>query len=64
MHSVPNASGVYQILCVPTGKVYVGSASNLRIRWREHRWALNRGTHHSEYLQRAGISMAKQSLCF
>jgi group I intron endonuclease len=53
MQSISNGSGVYQILCVPTGKVYVGSASNLRIRWREHRWTLNRGTHHSQYLQRA-----------
>lgn len=53
MHSIPHESGVYQILCVPTGKVYVGSASDLYDRWREHRWHLKRGTHHSLYLQRA-----------
>jgi group I intron endonuclease len=53
MHSVPNASGVYQILCVPTGKVYVGSSINMAERWWEHRWDLRRQTHHSRYLQRA-----------
>ncbi len=53
MHSVSNASGVYQILCVPTGKVYVGSAINLARRWKEHRAALRAGNHQNSHLQRA-----------
>src|SRR4051794_5191752 len=53
MHSIRGASGVYQILCVPTGKVYIASSVDLYDRWQEHRWALHRGIHHSQYLQRA-----------
>lgn len=46
-------SGVYQILCKPTGKVYVGSAVWLAKRKRHHREALLAGTHHNPYLQKA-----------
>jgi group I intron endonuclease len=53
MHSVPNASGVYQILCVPTDKVYVGSAINLARRWREHVLLLRKSRHTNSYLQHA-----------
>jgi group I intron endonuclease len=50
---VPRASGVYQISCLPTGKVYVGSAVNLRQRWHQHRRSLRRGTHHNPHLRSA-----------
>ncbi len=46
-------SGIYQILCKPTGKVYVGSAVWLAKRKRHHKEALLAGNHHSRYLQRA-----------
>jgi group I intron endonuclease len=49
----PQASGVYQIRCIPTGKIYVGSAVNLQKRWQEHRRALRRGKHANYRLQRA-----------
>jgi group I intron endonuclease len=45
--------GVYAIRHVLSGKLYVGSSRNLARRWREHRRALNKGTHHSRHLQRA-----------
>lgn len=45
------ASGVYAITCGETGKVYVGSSSNLYVRWRNHFWALSCGTHRNRHLQ-------------
>lgn len=44
MDILPRTSGIYQILCVPTGKVYIGSSANLRRRWREHQKYLTAGT--------------------
>lgn len=49
--SPPHTSGVYQIRCVPTGKVYVGSAVSLRARWDQHRRELRRSMHHNAHLQ-------------
>ena len=49
----PRSSGVYQILCIPTGKLYVGSAVDLRQRWEQHRHRLRRGNHHNIHLQNA-----------
>jgi group I intron endonuclease len=51
---LPNESGVYLILCIPTGKVYVGSAAG-GIRWRisNHLSTLRNGYHDNMYLQRA-----------
>ncbi|MDQ3684416.1 MAG: GIY-YIG nuclease family protein [Acidobacteriota bacterium] len=46
-------SGVYRILCIPTGKIYIGSAVDLRARWGTHRRSLRRGTHYNFHLQRA-----------
>jgi group I intron endonuclease len=51
--AIPRASGVYQILCKPTGKIYVGSAVNLRGRWLNHRSSLRCGKHPNIVLQRA-----------
>ncbi|MBA2647712.1 MAG: GIY-YIG nuclease family protein [Pyrinomonadaceae bacterium] len=49
----PRPSGIHQILCIPTGKIYIGSAVDLRARWGTHRWSLRRGTHHNFHLQHA-----------
>src|SRR5919205_4425633 len=51
--TLPRSSGVYQILCVPTGKVYIGSTVNLRERWSNHLWRLRCGQHQNVFLQRA-----------
>jgi len=48
---IPRASGIYQIRCIPTGKIYVGSAVNMRARWIRHRWELRRSIHGNEHLQ-------------
>lgn len=47
------SSGIYAIRHIDSGKLYIGSAVNLSNRWRTHRGYLNRGTHHSRYLQNA-----------
>lgn len=49
----PRSSGVYQILCKPTGKIYIGSAVNFRERWSQHQSSLRRGVHRNIYLQNA-----------
>lgn len=46
-------SGIYQILCKLTGKVYVGSAVWLAKRKRHHREGLLSGSHENPYLQKA-----------
>jgi len=51
--TTPRPSGVYQILCIPTGKIYIGSTVDLRARWYRHRWRLRRGDHQNVHLQRA-----------
>lgn len=51
MHDRP---GVYVITCVPNGKRYVGSAAkSIAARFRQHRYRLRRGDHHSPQLQAA-----------
>src|SRR5687767_396383 len=60
----PHASGVYQIRCIPTGKIYIGSAINLRDRWYRHRKSLSRGTHRNRYLQNAWDKYGNQSFEF
>jgi group I intron endonuclease len=45
--------GVYQIKCLPTGQVYIGSTTNLSARWRNHRCLLNNNANKSPKLQAA-----------
>lgn len=44
-------SGIYRITCIPTGKFYIGSAVNMRKRWRQHRKMLLDQTHFNRRLQ-------------
>jgi group I intron endonuclease len=45
--------GLYAIVHKHTNRAYVGSAVNLKRRFKEHRTALKQGVHHSAYLQNA-----------
>jgi hypothetical protein len=47
------ASGIYQIRCIATDKIYIGSSVNLRTRWGEHCRLLRQGIHHNKHLQAA-----------
>lgn len=49
----PRASGVYQIRCIPNGKIYIGSAVDLRDRWDHHCQSLRSGAHRNRHLQNA-----------
>lgn len=46
----PSSSGIYCIRNIVNGRVYVGSAVNIRVRWASHRERLKTG-HHSKLLQ-------------
>ena len=51
---LPRTSGIYQIICHVTGKVYVGSAVNIYRRWLAyHLPDLRGGRHANKHLQRA-----------
>lgn len=62
--SIPSTSGIYKIVCVPTGKVYIGSAVNILHRCQTHRSALRSNTHPNQYLQRAWNKYGEQSFDF
>lgn len=47
------ASGIYHITHTGSGKMYVGSASNIRHRVSQHFWQLKTGRHHNAKLQNA-----------
>lgn len=50
---MPRESGIYRITCSANGKIYLGSASNMYGRAKEHLSDLRRGKHHAKRLQRA-----------
>lgn len=45
--------GIYRIVHLPTGREYIGHSACILQRWNQHRSLLNRGRHHSPYLQNA-----------
>jgi group I intron endonuclease len=45
--------GIYCLLCIPTGKRYIGSAFNCESRWLAHSSKLNNKKHGNKYLQSA-----------
>jgi group I intron endonuclease len=45
--------GIYAIRHASSGRIYIGSAVDIRTRWRIHRKELRKGSHHSCRLQRA-----------
>lgn len=60
--SIPSkTSGIYKITCLPTGKVYVGSAYDIAKRWSQHRQSLNTHHHCNDYLQAAWEKYGEQS---
>lgn len=51
--SIPSTSGIYKFTCIPTGRVYIGSAINLRRRHKNHTDELRSKRHKNSYFQRA-----------
>ncbi len=64
MSDLSTSSGIYQITCTGNGKIYVGSAINIRRRWTGHRTDLERGEHDNPYLQRAWNKYGPDSFYF
>lgn len=64
MIAPPRTAGIYQICCLPTGKVYIGSAVNLRARWEQHRRTLRQGIHRNSYLQQAWNRYGEEEFTF
>lgn len=46
-------AGIYTIFNTITNDMYIGSAINIKARWKNHRTLLSRNKHHSIILQRA-----------
>jgi group I intron endonuclease len=57
-------SGVYQIRCITNGKIYIGSAVNMPVRWSEHRRSLRRGVHVNNRLQQAWNNYGEENFEF
>jgi group I intron endonuclease len=62
--AIQSNAGIYQVRNLANGKVYVGSALNMRHRWTEHLSKLKRGCHHSSKLQNAFNKYGKESFVF
>lgn len=56
--------GVYQILCLVSGKSYVGSSIRIYQRWYQHRRCLRIGDHRSPRLQRAWLKHGEENFYF
>jgi len=57
-------SGIYEIVCLPTGKRYIGSAINLKERERVHKKGLITNTHINIYLQNAWNKYGEENFKF
>lgn len=62
--NIPTSSGIYQIRCRQNGKIYIGSAINLHVRWRGHRRDLCNGVHVNPHLQSAWNLYGEESSAF
>lgn len=45
--------GVYGILCLKNGQMYIGQSRNIEKRWSNHQYKLRRNEHYAERLQKA-----------
>lgn len=59
-----NISGIYQIKNLANNKIYIGSAVNIKNRWKSHKSRLNLNKHHSIHLQRAWNKYGENSFEF
>ena len=57
-------SGVYQIRCLITGQIYIGSAVKMLARWAEHRRSMRRGIHVNQHLQQAWNKYGEENFEF
>lgn len=54
-------TGIYQIINKINDHAYIGSAVDIKRRWKWHKSRLNKGKHYNEYLQRAWNKYGKEN---
>ena len=57
-------SGIYFIINLYNGKYYVGSTTNFKRRWKDHRYYLGNNNHHCILLQRAWNKYGSEAFQF
>ena len=62
--NVPTTSGIYAIKNILNNKMYIGSTSSFKRRWRRHRQALRGNYHHSPHLQRSYNKLGESKFVF
>ena len=61
---LPDSHGIYCITCAANGKIYIGSAINLKMRWKEHCHRLNQRDHPNRHLQNAFNKYGRDAFTF
>lgn len=61
MLMLPDSGGIYKIVNKTNGKIYIGSAINLRTRWNRHKSELRRNIHCNMILQRSWNRYGEES---
>lgn len=64
MSAPEKVSGIYEIRNTLNDKVYVGSSSNVKARWRGHLSGLRAGKHPNAHLQRAWVQQGESVFVF
>lgn len=59
-----NNCGIYKIVNIINGKVYIGSSKNLNKRWCEHKRNLRKNNHDNNYLQKSWDKYGESSFKF
>src|SRR5690606_19704596 len=59
-----NKAGVYQIVNLKNGKIYIGSAKCFKVRANQHLKSLRENKHHNKFLQRSFNKWGEQSFLF
>jgi len=57
-------TGIYKITNLVSGKFYIGSATNIRVRIYEHNRLLNKGIHPNNHIQRAWTKYGPENFRF
>jgi len=57
-------TGIYKIKNIVNNKIYIGSAVDIKKRWRDHKWYLKENKHHNPHLQSSYNKYGKQNFEF
>lgn len=55
---------IYMIINVINGKFYIGSTNDIKKRWNDHLYCLNKNIHHSKHLQHAWSKYGEEAFEF